>query len=113
MQHTDKAIAEFEAAFVEGMVEEFGEGYRSSAEYMLTDGSVIAKYAKWAWFASRRELVVELPQIVGFEGAYDSMRSTDFSDHAGELIDADEVFSLCRSVEVRAAIQAAGVTVRG
>lgn len=89
MQHTDKAIAEFEAAFVAGMVEEFGEGYRSSAEYMLTDGSVIAKYAKWAWFASRRELVIELPEpIHGIE---------EFGYKAGA---------------VRAAIEAAGVKVK-
>lgn len=87
--HTDKARAEFEAAFVAGMVEEFGEGYRSSAEHMLTDGSVIAKYAKWAWFASRRELVIELP---------DRMDSTGCT----------HVIESCR-----AAIEAAGVTVRG
>lgn len=91
MQHTDKAIAEFEAAFVAGMVEEFGEGYRSSAEYMLTDGSVIAKYAKWAWFASRRGLVIELP----------SSPNEEFSDRRA-AVDA-----------CRAAIEAAGVTVRG
>ena len=96
MQHTDKAIAEFEAAFVAGMVEEFGEGYRSSAEHMLTDGSVIAKYAKWAWLASRRELVVQMPQpmkappYASYEGGWNDMR--------GEAIDA---------------IEAAGVTVRG
>lgn len=99
MQHTDKAIAEFEAAFVAGMVEEFGEGYRSSAEYMLTDGSVIAKYAKWAWFASRRGLVIELPRP-------DTNMHNGRSDAACELLleqwDAD-----------RAAIEAAGVTVRG
>lgn len=94
--HTDKAIAEFEAAFVAGMVEEFGEGYRSSAEYMLTDGSVIAKYAKWAWFASRAELVIDLPQpmkapsYASYEGGWNDMR--------GEAIDA---------------IEAAGVTVMG
>lgn len=92
MQHTDKAIAEFEAAFVEGMVEEFGEGYRSSAELMLTDGSVIAKYAKWAWFASRAAIEIELTGITILEH-----NGCDFYEKAG----------LCRAVE------AAGVTVRG
>lgn len=92
--HTDKAIAEFEAAFVAGMVEEFGEGYRSSAEHMLTDGSVIAKYAKWAWFASRRELVVELPPGVPTSPKIRQDRNKAIKD-------------------CRAAIEAAGVTVRG
>jgi len=60
------------------------------------------------WRASRAEMVIELPQIAAFEGAYDSLRSNDLSDHAGELVDADEVFGLCRLVELQEAIEAAG-----
>ena len=112
MQHADKAIAGFEKAFVARMVEEFGEGYRSSAEYLLIADTVIAKYARWAWQASRAELVVELPKMVAFEGAYDSLRSSEYSDHQGDLTDADEVFGLCRLIEAREAIEAAGVTVK-
>lgn len=98
MQHTDNAIAEFEAAFVEGMVEEFGEGYRSSAEFMLTDGSVIAKYAKRAWFASRRKLVIELPP---------KQQPAADDDKAWHRIRNRAIDECRRSVE------AAGVTVRG
>jgi len=102
--HTDKAIAEFEAAFVAGMVEEFGEGYRSSAEHMLTDGSVIAKYAKWAWFASRRELVVQLP-----DDGIDDCREA-WPGRCRDTFDCGYNFASWRHEQ---AIEAAGVTVRG
>lgn len=109
MQHTDKAIAEFEVAFVAGMVEEFGEGYRSSAEHMLTDGSVIAKYAKWAWFASRRELVVELPPQVTADDVRDAIpfdADGDYAQDAAHMVNG--AISACGSF-----VKAAGVTVGG
>lgn len=65
-----------------------------------------------AWQASRAALVVELPQVVGFEGAYDSHRDNEFSNYPDELMDCDEVFALSRLIEVREAIEAAGVKVK-
>lgn len=65
---TEKMREEFEAAFIEMMVERHGEGYRSSAAYMLSEKddsgeyrSGIAFFASWAWQASRASMVIELP----------------------------------------------------
>lgn len=65
-----------------------------------------------SWQASRAAVVVELPEIVGFEGAYDSIREPDFSALPDEFFDADEVFGLYRSIEVQEAIEAAGLKVK-
>lgn len=114
MQHTDKARAEFEAAYMRELVGDSSAG----ADMWLERGSdgeyrsYRARGAWWGWQASRASVVVELPQVVAFEGAYDSLRSHEYSDHAGELVDADEVFSLSRTIEVREAIEAAGLTVK-
>ena len=88
MQHTDKAIAEFEAA------------YRSrygSMPMMWSDSvagylSAHAAGAWWAWQASRAVLVIDLPERFD---KYDSGDWTYWADG------------------VDAAIEAAGVTVRG
>jgi len=64
------------------------------------------------WKASREALVIELPQIVAYEAGYDSIRENEFASDSGELFDADEVFALCRSVEVLEAIEAAGLRVK-
>lgn len=69
--------------------------------------------AAWlGWRASRESLVIELPQIVAYEAGYDSIRENEFASDSGELFDADEVFALCRSVEVLEAIEAAGLRVK-
>ena len=64
------------------------------------------------WRASRETLVIELPQIVAYEAGYDSIRENEFASDSGELFDADEVFALCRRVEVLEAIEAAGLRVK-
>ncbi|WP_458373030.1 hypothetical protein [Pseudomonas laurylsulfatiphila] len=104
----DKIREEFEVAFAEkfGITSEF---IRDSGDKELTQ---MIGAAWWGWQASRESLVIELPQVVGYEGAYDSLRNNDFADQGSELLDADEVFSLCRSIEVREAIEAAGLKVK-
>ncbi|WP_448120063.1 hypothetical protein [Pseudomonas veronii] len=75
----------------------------------------LSPYANGAWDgwqASREALVIELPQIVGYEAGYDSIRENEYASQSSELFDADEVFALCRSIEVREAIEAAGVKVK-
>lgn len=76
MQRTDKAIAEFEAWWDR---QPFREQFEDVKQQMAN-----------VWVASRRELVIELPQP--FEG-------DDFEMYDG--------------AELKAAIEAAGVTVRG
>ena len=69
-------------------------------------------HAAWlAWEASRAALVIELPKAVGFEGAYDSLQDHEFCPRMSDVEDADEVFSLCRTIEVREAIEAVGLKV--
>jgi hypothetical protein len=65
-----------------------------------------------AWQASREILVIELPQIVAYEAGYDSLRENEYASQSGEFFDADEVFALCRRVEVLEAIEAAGLKVK-
>lgn len=83
--HTDKAIAEFEAWWDR---QPFREQFEDVKDQMRN-----------VWLASRRELVIELPRP-------DTDMHNGRSDAACELLleqlDAD-----------RAAIEAAGVTVRG
>lgn len=82
MQHTDKAIAEFEAWWDRQPHREQFEDVKDQMRNV--------------WLASRRELVIELPQpmktppYASYEGGWNDMR--------GEATDA---------------IEAAGVTVRG
>lgn len=125
MQHTDKARAEFETWFsaewrnrsplMQGLTDEQWDAVFSGLTVKDEDGrylNIVPRECFIAWQASRAELVVELPQMVAFEGAYDSLRSSEYSDHQGDLTDADEVFGLCRLIEAREAIEAAGVTIK-
>ena len=61
------------------------------------------------WQASRSAVVIELPQIVGFEGAYDSQQDHELVPRMSDVEDADEIFGLVRSIEVREALEAVGV----
>ena len=85
MQHTDKAIAEFEAWWIRQPFREFCDLFEDVKDQMRN-----------VWLASRQELVIELPQpmnappYASYEGGWNDMR--------GEAIDA---------------IEAAGVTVKG
>lgn len=63
------------------------------------------------WQASREAVVVELPKVVGFEGAYDSHRHHEFVPSMSDVEDADEIFGLCRRVEAKEAIEAHGLKV--
>ncbi|WP_454869579.1 hypothetical protein [Pseudomonas putida] len=60
---TNKMRAEFEEAFVEEEVRLLGEGFRSSALYMIEKNTVNVRSAWWAWQASREAVVVEIEQI--------------------------------------------------
>lgn len=66
------------------------------------------------WQASRAAVVVELPQVVAFEAGYDSIRDNEYAALPDQFSDfeADEVFPLHRSCEVRKAIEAAGLQVK-
>ncbi|WP_312288852.1 hypothetical protein [Stutzerimonas nitrititolerans] len=80
MQHTDKAIAEFEAWWDR---QPFREQFEDVKDQMRN-----------VWVASRRELVIELPQ--------------KFPASPKIRQDRNKAINECR-----AAIEAAGVTVRG
>ncbi|RRV49560.1 hypothetical protein [Pseudomonas sp. p106] len=115
---TNKMREQFEAAFVEEMVARCGEGFRSSVKFFFVekepDGTYsnpIAHAGWWAWQASREAVVVELPKVVGFEGAYDSHRHHEFVPSMIDVEDADEIFGLCRRVEAKEAIEALGLKV--
>ncbi|UVL26797.1 hypothetical protein [Pseudomonas donghuensis] len=58
---TNKMREQFEAEFVEEQVRLCGEGFRSSALYMIEQNVVTVRVAWWAWQASREAVVVELP----------------------------------------------------
>lgn len=111
--------AEFAAWYLAEMIEMFGAGIRAQAELNLAwsrdDGSFadpMLRLGLLAWQASREALVIELPKVVGFEGAYDSLQDHEFCPCMGDVSDADEVFSLCRAIEVREVIEAAGLKVK-
>ncbi|MNO09095.1 hypothetical protein D3C81_2320680 [compost metagenome] len=55
--------------------------------------------------------MVELPKVVGFEGAYDSHRHHEFVPSMSDVEDADEIFGLCRRVEAKEVIEAQGLKV--
>ncbi|MEN5036870.1 hypothetical protein [Pseudomonas sp. TWI929] len=59
---TNKLREQFEKAFVEEQVRLCGEGFRSSALYMIEQNVVTVRMAWWAWQASREAVVVELPE---------------------------------------------------
>ncbi|MFJ4454406.1 hypothetical protein ACIP1G_11015 [Pseudomonas sp. NPDC089392] len=80
---------------------EIGDGYRLSS----------INHAWHGWQASREAVVVELPKVVGFEGAYDSHRHHEFVPSMSDVEDADEIFGLCRRVETKEAIEAQGLKV--
>ncbi|MBD1555240.1 hypothetical protein [Pseudomonas typographi] len=103
---TEKMREEFEA-WVEA---NFGLSVRRNPAGAYQSFGV---YAAWeAWQASRAALVIELPQIVAYEAGYDSLRDNEYASQSGEFFDADEVFALHRSMDVREAIEAAGVRVK-
>lgn len=60
---TNKMHEQFEVAFVEEQVRLCGEGFRSSALYMIEQNLFIVRMAWWAWQDSRETLVVELPPM--------------------------------------------------
>lgn len=100
MQHTDKAIAEFEKAYMRDLAGSSAEDATvwlergSDGEYR----SYQARGAWWGWQASRRELVVDLPKINPAEWA----------------CTGDECMALQQGISIAGrAVRAAGVTVRG
>lgn len=65
---TKKMREEFETAYVAGLVERCGEGFRSTAIHSLTEKNPDGRYmhypdfiAWWAWQASRAGLAVDWP----------------------------------------------------
>jgi len=86
MQHTDKAIAAFEAWWIR---QPFRELFKDVKDQMRN-----------VWVASLRELVIELPE------------ETNVRNHWAEAAGADMAYNDAIQ-ECRAAIEAAGVTVRG
>lgn len=104
---TDKMREEFEASVLSEYPNQ-NMGKFATGEYQSTT----IEHCWWAWKKSREALVIELPQIVGYEAGYDSIRENEYASQSSELFDADEVFALCRSIEVREAIEAAGVKVK-
>ncbi|WP_256819189.1 hypothetical protein [Pseudomonas putida] len=73
--------------------------------------STTVEHCWLSWQASREAVVVELPNVVGFEGAYDSHRHHEFVPSMSDVEDADEIFGLCRRVEAKEAIEAQGLKV--
>ncbi len=104
---TDKMREEFEASVLSEYPNQ-NMGKFATGEYQSTT----IEHCWWAWKKSREVLVIELPQIVGYEAGYDSIRENEYASQSSELFDADEVFALCRSIEVREVIEAAGVRVK-
>ena len=103
----DKMREEFEASVLSEYPHQY-MGKFATGEYH----SPTFEHCWWAWKISREVLVIELPQIVGYEAGYDSIRENEYASQSSELFDAVEVFALCRSIEVREAIEAAGVKVK-
>lgn len=101
----EKAREEFEAWWLEGV-------YPLRRMDRMEDAGVSEDLAQEIWQASRASLVIELPRAVGFEGAYDSMQDHEFCPRMSDIEDADEIFSLCRTIEVRESIEAAGLKVK-
>lgn len=122
---TNKMREQFEAAFIEkcaadlsrkvpGITRETAIKFircnwlaRSGDDYELP----VPNGAWWGWQASREAVVVELPKVVGFEGAYDSHRHHEFVPSMSDVEDADEIFGLCRRVEAKETIEAQGLKV--
>ncbi|WAE51221.1 hypothetical protein [Stutzerimonas frequens] len=106
MQHTDKAIAEFEA-WAGG--EAFG---LSPAHFEKDEAGEYINYPTqcyWlVWQASRAKLVIELPPAIPMpdEDSYDD--PDEFEQAEALALTANGMRHACR-----AAIEAAGVTVRG
>lgn len=103
----EKLREEFEAWFSVNVPDINNLAAARAVKHMM-----IKELAFLTWQASRECLVIELPQIVGHEAGYDSIRENEYASQSSELFDADEVFALCRSIEVREAIEAAGVKVK-
>lgn len=80
----------------------FSGSYRNERVHMAWKG----------WQASRAAIEVELPEIKGFEGAYDSYKQNEFVPFMTDVDDADEIFGLMRGIEVREAIESLGLKVK-
>ncbi|MGE8323983.1 MAG: hypothetical protein ACN6OX_12990 [Pseudomonas sp.] len=102
----DISREQFEAVFSEKYPMIFAAAKAGESE---AHGAV--SIAWWGWQASREAVVVELPKVVGFEGAYDSHRHHEFVPSMSDVEDADEIFGLCRRVEAKEAIEAQGLKV--
>jgi hypothetical protein len=111
MIETTEMRSQFEAQFIEEYVRVLGEGARELAAHTLATNPPLVSMSWWAWQASRESVVVELPKVVGFEGAYDSHRHHEFVPSMSDVEDADEIFGLCRRVEAKEAIEAQGLKV--
>ncbi|HEN8710613.1 TPA: hypothetical protein U8203_000256 [Pseudomonas putida] len=108
---TNKMREQFEAAYT-AYCEKLGwKTY--TAFHMLSEVYVReSTELSWQmWQASREAVVVELPKVVGFEGAYDSHRHHEFVPSMSDVEDAGEIFGLCRRVEDKEAIEALGLKV--
>ncbi|MEN8639611.1 hypothetical protein [Pseudomonas sichuanensis] len=107
---TNKMREQFEAAFVEEQVRLCGEGFRSSVLYMIEQNVAPVRMAWWAWQASRKAVVLDLPSACAYEG---------LTEHLGSVIeltyeapDHDPV-GLARLSDVRSVIEAQGLKVAG
>ncbi|MBF8720480.1 hypothetical protein [Pseudomonas guariconensis] len=60
---TNKMREQFETAFVEEQVRACGEGFRSSAVYMVKQNMATVSAAWWAWQASRAVIVLDLSDL--------------------------------------------------
>lgn len=66
-----KMREEFEAAYVEEMVRQNGEFFRSSAEQSIRMNTPMVEIALWDWQASRAAVVIELPSTEVFGSGVD------------------------------------------
>ena len=107
---TEKILEQFEAAYLRG---DFYAAEQDS-EIKFQDFRKHCAYVafKAGWIASRAAIEVELPEIKGFEGAYDSYKQNEFVPFMTDVDDADEIFGLMRGIEVREAIESLGLKVK-
>lgn len=109
---TNKMREQFEAWAIEDAAsigrtlkfERGGDWYLGSDHQQMNLG--------WAAWQASRAAVVVLPKVVGFEGAYDSLRDHELCPRMSDLDDAEEIFSLCRRIEIQEAIEAQGLKVK-
>lgn len=75
---------QFEAAFVEEEVRLHGEGIRSQALHMIEQNTTNVRSAWWAWQASRKAVVVELPSRASeaYREHFDDVEGGNFNESA-------------------------------